>query len=130
MFCFWKKIFFSTIPDYQAVEMELLRLLKDPMFNLRGEMNRLTNCCSWTGRSVLLQIYTKTNKYIDTHFNLIHASLIIKEILLKIRFIEEIRTTWLMKRCPSFFPRFPLFAKIRFNPFDSIPLATMHFAIL
>ena len=30
----------------------------------------------------------------------------------------------------TFFPKFPLFAKIRFNPFDSVPLATMHFAML
>ena len=38
-----------------------------------------------------------------------------------------------LKRCPqTFFCNFelPLFAKIRFNPFDSVPLATLLFAIL
>ena len=29
----------------------------------------------------------------------------------------------------TFFNKLPLFAKIRFNPFDSVPFATLHFAI-
>ena len=38
----------------------------------------------------------------------------------------------LLKKCdlqrdaPNIFPRFPFFAKIRFNSFDSIPLSTLH----
>ena len=55
----------------------------------------------------------------------------IKEILLKIGFVEEIRTIWGNKEAPeTFFRKFSLFAKIRFNPFDSVPLATLHFTIL
>ena len=30
------------------------------------------------------------------------------------------------KRCPNLFPQFPLFAKIRFNSFDSVRLSTLH----
>ena len=56
---FQKKFFFATISDNQPVEMELLCLLKDPVFNWLGEMDRLTKCCFWTGRSILLQIYAK-----------------------------------------------------------------------
>ena len=50
--------------DYgnQVVKMELLCLLKDPMFNWQEEINRLTNRCFWTGRSVLLQMYAKTDR--------------------------------------------------------------------
>ena len=62
MVYFQKKIFFATITGNQAVEMELLCLLKDPVFNWQGEMDRLTMCCFWTGRSALLQIYTKTDR--------------------------------------------------------------------
>ena len=34
-----------------------------------------------------------------------------------------------IKRCPKPFPQFPLFAKIRFSPFVSMLLATLHFTI-
>ena len=55
----------------------------------------------------------------------------LKKILLDIGFIEEIRTTVLevTTRCPNVFPEFPLFAKIRFNPFDSVSLGTPHLVI-
>ena len=43
---------------------------------------------------------------------------------LKIGFIEEMRTIW--GGTPNLFPQFPLFAKIRFHLFDSVPLATLH----
>ena len=45
-----------------------------------------------------------------------------KSVLLKKWEVFEVR-----KRCPNLFPHFPLSAKIRFTPFDSLPLATMHF---
>ena len=72
--------------------MELLCLLKNPMFNWQGEMDRLTNCCFWTGRSVLLQI--RKDGQVDRYSFQLHASLFIKEILLEIGFIEEMKTTW------------------------------------
>ena len=31
---------------------------------------------------------------------------------------------------PNFFQQFPFFIKTRFNPFDSLPMATLHFAFL
>ena len=51
--------------------------------------------------------------------------------MLEIGFIEEMRTTCGNEEVPQiFFPQFPLFAKMRFIPFDSVSLATQHFAIL
>ena len=35
-----------------------------------------------------------------------------------------------IKKCPKPFPPFLLFAKLQFSPFDSVPLAVQHFAIL
>ena len=53
------------------------------------------------------------------------------EIQLEIGFIEEMRTTRGNKEVfQTFFPQIFLFSKMRFNPFDSVPLATLHFAIL
>ena len=53
-----------------------------------------------------------------------------QEILFEIGFIEEMRTTCGNKEMPqTFFHNFHN-AKIRFIPFDYIPLATLLFAIL
>ena len=73
----------------------------------------------------------KTGNMIQQHEPGCCGHVPLKEILLEISFIEEIRTTPGNKEVlQTFFPQFPLFAKIRFNPFDSVPLATLHFAIL
>ena len=71
----------------------------------------------------------KTNYWITKNA----AWRIIKEILLEIGFIQDMRTTWCNREVPlgpNLFPQFPLFAKIRFNPFDSVPLAILHFTIV
>ena len=53
-----------------------------------------------------------------------------KQRLLEISFIEEMRTTRGNQEVPpNLFPQYLLFAKVQFNPFDSEPLATLHFAI-
>ena len=67
---------------------------------------------------------------VDRYSFQLHASSIIKDILLEIGFIEGMRIILGNREVPKLFPQFPLFAKIRFNPFDSESLATLHFAIL
>ena len=54
--------------------------------------------------------------------------IIIKEISLKIGFIEKHRTCWGYKEVPQIFFHYFLyiFAKIGFNLLDSEPLATLH----
>ena len=52
----------------------------------------------------------------------------IKEIRLEIVFMKT--TIGNKEVAPTLFPQYPFFAKIRSNSFDSVPLATLHFAIL
>ena len=55
---------------------------------------------------------------------------IFKEILLNIGFIENMRITRGNKEVPqTFFHSFIYLRKYRFNPFDSVSLATKHFEI-
>ena len=42
-----------------------------------------------------------------------------KDILLEIGFIEEVKVIEVTKDAPLF-PQYPLFAKIRFDPFDFV----------
>ena len=57
--------------------------------------------------------------------------LLFQVILFEIGFIEEMQITWGNKKDASnLFPQFLLFVKIRFNPYDSVPLAILHFVIL
>ena len=50
----------------------------------------------------------------------------LKEMLIEIGFIKDMRTTRGNKEVlQTFFLQF-LFAKIRFNPFDSVPLTAYH----
>ena len=54
----------------------------------------------------------------------------LKEMMLEIGFIEERRTTWGNKEVPKiFFYNFLYSRKLRFNPFDSVLLATLYFTI-
>ena len=53
-----------------------------------------------------------------------------KAMLCRNRFIEQMRTTWVIKRCHKLFSTILFNRKMWFNPFDSASLATSHFAIL
>ena len=44
-------------------------------------------------------------------------------------FMEEMRTTWGNKKYPKLCFTIPLFYVNRFNPFDSVPVATLRFEL-
>ena len=65
--------------------------------------------------SSLLQVYCNLSNC--------NYCIFVKEILLEIGFIEEMRPIW---GTPNLFYNFRLFAKIRCNSFDSVQLSTLH----
>ena len=88
-----------------------------------AKINSVVRCISSLIRSTFIMSYHKKS------LSMKYQSF--KEILLEIGVIEKMRTTWGNKEVPqNFFPHFPLFMTIRFNPFDTVSFVTLLFAIL
>ena len=118
---------------------DILSVNLNPETDPKSPGRLTTQKCPWYANLLLARTSAKTSLvnanekqefYRDKSLVWKHSKFL-KETLCEIGFIKEIRGTWENKEVTRTFSISPLIReKKRFHPFNSAPLATLHFAIL